>query len=245
MATGALSSWGGFPGAGKSTILEHHLGLSQTAHPDGYVVVDPDDFKVALLRAGGVMAPPELAGFGLDPASMAPGELAGLVHAESVDVALLARREVTGHGWNVAVATTLKSDAVAERILADIPSSYRVDVLVVDVDVIQAKASALERWRRGLAAGGDGTAARFVAESVIDAQADRGTGRTRAVAVAKGLVAKDRAATGEVWANTPAPGTSTGWQTRPVEWFPSRVEAARRRLRSSGRSGPEPEGLGR
>lgn len=206
--------FGGFPGAGKSTICAHHLGESRLASQVSYSVLDPDNFKLALLVAEPPLVPPDLTEHGLDPATMRLGELATLVHRESLLLTQLALERVAVRGLNVIVGTTLASYSRGLQ-LANLLLSYRTGILVVDVASDQAQRSIRDRWRHGILTGA-GTDARFLPESVIDAQRDA-TGRTRALGVAERLVRDANAVGSEIWINS---ADAAGWDTRPVRWLP-------------------------
>ncbi|MFF9015952.1 zeta toxin family protein [Streptomyces sp. NPDC014870] len=113
---------GGAPGSGKGrarrnmsgweaqdTALGDELRRVHGMSLDDYVVLDPDDFKVALFELGGA---PELPA-GLDRLSdgrpLSPSEKASLVHRESGHVQDLIERWARGEGYNLLYDQSLRA----------------------------------------------------------------------------------------------------------------------------------------
>lgn len=150
------------------------------------MVIDPDEFREALLRrliAAGTL--PEVAeAVGLE-APLTPLEIAPVVHAEASHVAREAEKAARSRGLNILVDSTMADAGTARaRIDALRNDGYRqIDGIFVDVTLEQAYTSAVERWRRGVeqyTPSGEGLGGRYVATELIVGRRDP-TGRHRSV----------------------------------------------------------------
>jgi hypothetical protein len=145
-AQAGLARW-----QGQETDLGRELARAHGVNLDHYVVLDPDQFKVALFEHGGLprldaqtMALP----FGRE---LAPSETASLIHRESAflqdQFEVWARRE----GYNLLYDATLKNIDKNTRLLSDLQRdgyAQRV-VLSVEVPLEQCLAQNAARWESG------------------------------------------------------------------------------------------------
>jgi hypothetical protein len=145
-AQAGLARW-----QGQDTGLGRELARAHGVNLDLYVVLDPDQFKVALFEHGGLprldvraMALP----FGRE---LAPSEMASLIHRESAflqdQFEVWARRE----GYNLLYDATLKNLDKNIRLLTDLQHQgydQRV-VLSVEVPLEQCLAQNAARWESG------------------------------------------------------------------------------------------------
>ena len=153
---------GGLPGAGKSTVLEHHAGIDRSQ----YLTINPDEIKSEMAKRGMI---PEVAG-------LSPMEASDLVHEESSYVAKQLALRATASGKNVIWDITMSSRESTESRISDLRAAgySRVAGVFIDipVDVGIRRSDARHReghdsYRAGLGLGG-----RFVPAEVIGSQAD-------------------------------------------------------------------------
>lgn len=160
----------GPPGAGKSTLLTQTI-----ADLEGYRRLDADLVKDYLIRqalADGIYD--DLLGRLLsDGHTLAPRELAALVHIESttlideIRTACIYRRE------NVLIEGTLRWPDHGRRILGELAAAHytKVWIIAVDVPAHLAHAQALERWwtvRQAWTRGEDELGGRYTPPAAID-----------------------------------------------------------------------------
>ncbi|MEX2984809.1 zeta toxin family protein [Streptomyces sp. C36] len=137
----------GPPGAGKTSA---RTAVQQRLSPDGWHVIDPDDFKDELLKEA-----LEDGSFQRMAASMEqpderfyPRELAPLVHEESTMLADKARERAIAAGENVVIDGTLagraKPDALAERLTA---AGYTIHVVDVETTADVSRERVMGRWQ--------------------------------------------------------------------------------------------------
>jgi predicted kinase len=153
---------GGLPGAGKSTVLEHHAGIDRSQ----YLTINPDDIKEELARRD--MIPPV--------SGLSPMEASDLVHEESSHVAKRLARRAQADGKNVIWDVTMSSRASTEwRIDTLRAAGYtRIEGVFVDIPVETSVTRADGRHREGQDdyRSGVGMGGRFVPAEAIRAQAD-------------------------------------------------------------------------
>lgn len=170
----------GVPGAGKSHAVAQ-LGLVD----DGWRRLDADavkDYLLDELAASGTVD--DLLAHQLpDGHPVMPGELATLVHQESVVLVEQLRARCTALGENVVIEGTLSWPPAAQQLLAELVRRDYQEVVIVDVEVPRAVAhdQALSRWWRGRQdrIAGHGLGGRFVPPDTIDhAFPNAATGRS-------------------------------------------------------------------
>jgi predicted ABC-type ATPase len=160
---------GGLPGAGKTTVLREHLGADQS----GWLVINPDVIKKEL--AARELVPR------IEP--LTPMEATELAHEESSHIAKrLAGRAMAEHKnvvWDITLAS---GRSAAERIDQLRDAGYlHVEGVFVDVPIEASLERAAGRHRKGdddYRSTGDGLGGRFIADEVIEAQADERWGST-------------------------------------------------------------------
>ncbi|MEV4337713.1 zeta toxin family protein [Streptomyces sp. NPDC049590] len=145
-AQAGLARW-----QGQDTDLGRELARAHGVHLDHYVVLDPDQFKVALFEHGGL---PRLDAQAMDlpfGRKLTPSEMASLTHRESAylqdQFEVWARRE----GYNLLYDATLKNLDKNTRLLSDLQRdgyTQRV-VLSVEVPLEQCLAQNAVRWESG------------------------------------------------------------------------------------------------
>jgi predicted ABC-type ATPase len=152
---------GGLGGAGKSTVLEKHIGIDLSQ----YLVINPDKIKEEMARRGLV---PEVAG-------LSPMEASELVHEEASHIAKRLALRATADHKNVIWDITMSSQkSTAERIDNLQSVGYSVDAIFVDipVEVSIRRADSRHREDEDKYRAGDGLGGRYVAPEIILAQAD-------------------------------------------------------------------------
>jgi predicted kinase len=153
---------GGLPGAGKTTVLEHHAGVDRSQ----YLTINPDEIKEQMAERGMI---PEVAG-------LAPMEAAELVHEESSYVAKQLALRAMPDGKNIIWDITMSSRESTERRINDLREfGYsRIDGIFVDIPVHTSIQRADKRHRDGHDGyrTGHGLGGRFVAAEVVAYQAD-------------------------------------------------------------------------
>ncbi|MFG2882148.1 zeta toxin family protein [Streptomyces sp. NPDC048297] len=225
----------GAPGAGKGGALR---GLAEWQGRDDelgralagvhgidvrdYVVLDPDEFKVALFEhGGGPELPPsayELPG-GL---RLSPSETASLTHRESAYLQGVFEQWARAEGYNLLYDATLRDQHWNVKLLGDLRADgYDKRVLLsVEVPLDQCLAQNAGRWQHGRAAfdaGRDWYGGRMAPEGLIqDLYARSTTGRGHSIGrenaeklvsggLATGLITSDR---GTFPARASTPGTA-------------------------------------
>ncbi|WP_139738584.1 zeta toxin family protein [Actinomyces wuliandei] len=136
----------GPPGAGKGVVR------SQVLEEAGqrFTVVDPDEFKVLLVRAavedGSIeaMMPAEAVGRGV---RLAPMELAALVHEESPYLARRVRQAALKRGENVVVGGVMADEVKAVRLASQLAGAgYDIQVVDVEVPAEVSRYRIAQRW---------------------------------------------------------------------------------------------------
>jgi predicted kinase len=153
---------GGLPGAGKTTVLEHHAAIDRSQ----YLTINPDEIKERMAKRGMI---PEVAG-------LTPMEASDLVHEESSHVAKRLARRAMREGKNVIWDITMSSRESTERRISDLRAfDYsRVEGIFVEipVDIGMRRTEARHREGHGKYRAGHGLGGRFISAEVIGSQAD-------------------------------------------------------------------------
>jgi len=153
---------GGLPGAGKSTVLEHHAGIDRSQ----YLTINPDDIKEEMARRNMI---PAVSG-------LTPMEASDLVHEESSYVARQLALRAQADGRNVIWDITMSSRSSVERRIVELHSSgyTRIEGIFVDIPIEVSVTRADSRHREGHDAypAGNGFGGRLVPDDVTRAQAD-------------------------------------------------------------------------
>lgn len=160
----------GAPGSGKSSMLR-----AVVADLDDYRVIDADIIKDYLIEEAiddGIYDH-LLAEILADGYAVAPRELSGLVHLESVKLADQIRRICIRRKENVVIEGTLTWDGQGPRIFRELADSEYTDIEVYGVDSGPAATHeyALTRWWRGRldwVSGADQLGGRFTPVDAID-----------------------------------------------------------------------------
>lgn len=116
---------GGLPGAGKSYALAQHANQLGFDAGSEFITINPDDMKEELIDAG---LAPEVPG-------LAPGELSGLMHEESSDLAKDAASAIidSGRGTNLIWDITMSSPGSVQSRLDELKDAgYQVFAMYVD-----------------------------------------------------------------------------------------------------------------
>ncbi|MFD4047388.1 zeta toxin family protein [Streptomyces sp. NPDC058611] len=168
---------------GRDTEIGRELARAHGVNLDDYVVLDPDQFKVAIFRHGGL---PQLDAqsrelpFGRE---VTPSEMASLIHRESAFVQDEFERWARGEGYNLLYDATLKNEAKNTRLLTDLADQgydKRV-ILSVEVPLEQCLQQNHTRWESGrkeFEQGRDDYGGRMAPEAMIkDLYQQSSTGR--------------------------------------------------------------------
>lgn len=272
----------GAPGAGKGGALrglaewqgrEDTLGRALAGvhgiDVRDYVVLDPDEFKVAVFQHGGA---PQLAPSAYelsDGRRVSPSEMASLTHRESAYLQGAFEQWARGEGYNLLYDATLRDQRWNEQLLGNLRDDgygKRV-VLSVEVPVEQCLAQNAGRWQHGRTdfdAGRDWYGGRMAPEGMIKdlyAQASSGRGfsigrenaeKLVADGMATGLITSERGdfaaarapATGRLAAGTGVDREATATASASVAFRQGdatiRVAAAGRLRSGTGTGGATP-----
>ncbi|MGD1223376.1 zeta toxin family protein [Streptomyces krungchingensis] len=175
----------GAPGAGKGGALrglaewqgrDDELGRALTRvhgiDVRDYVVLDPDEFKVALSEHGGTPRLPDHARELPGGRLLSPSETASLTHRESAFLQGVFEQWARAEGHNLLYDATLRDQRWNEQLLGDLRAGGydRRVLLSVEVPVEQCLAQNASRWQRGRAdfdAGRDRYGGRMAPEDMI------------------------------------------------------------------------------
>ena len=222
----------GPPGAGKGTALQmlrdrqgddtelgQALGRVHGADPGQYVVLDPDQFKEAIIRHRGGPTLPADAYQLPGGRHLAPAELASLLHRESSFLQDTFERWARSEGYNLPYDATMKNMDKTRALLGDLArEGYSARVtLSVEVPLQACLEQNALRWETGRGAferGEDSYGGRMVPESFIRAlyahSADSDYSVSRANAerlhaegMVTGLIELERGQ----WGSRPRPGS--------------------------------------
>lgn len=163
---------GGLGGAGKTSVLSKNaaedLGL-EFGHGEitNFATVNPDDFKVALAKAGAVPVLPGLA----------PMEAASLMHEESSVLSARLAERLMSEGKNINFDKTMSKAASARGVLDSLQEhGYETRMAFVSVTTEKSVERVTARWERGvdrwLKNPDSELGGRFVPPAVVRAQAD-------------------------------------------------------------------------
>ncbi|MFE2304084.1 zeta toxin family protein [Streptomyces sp. NPDC059445] len=176
----------GAPGAGKGGALRglgewqgrddelgHALRRVHGIDVRDYVVLDPDQFKVAIFEHGGSPHLPHPARVLSDGRPVAPSETASLTHRESAFLQEVFEQWARSEGYNLLYDATLRDQRWNEKLLGDLRrDGYDRRVLLsVEVPVEQCLAQNAGRWQDGRAAfdaGRDPYGGRMAPEVMIE-----------------------------------------------------------------------------
>ncbi|MFB7248647.1 zeta toxin family protein [Streptomyces populi] len=176
----------GAPGAGKGGALrglgewqgrDDELGRAlRRAHGvdvRDYVVLDPDEFKVAIFEHGGSPRLPPHARELPDGRLLAPSETASLTHRESAFLQDVFEQWARAEGYNLLYDATLRDQRWNEKLLGDLRADGydRRVLLSVEVPVEQCLAQNAARWQHGRTefdAGRDRYGGRMAPEVMIE-----------------------------------------------------------------------------
>ncbi|MEV7545818.1 zeta toxin family protein [Streptomyces sp. NPDC089915] len=213
---------GGAPGSGKGraqrdlsgwqeqdSALGAELRRVHGVDLDDYVVLDPDEFKVALFEQGGTPRLPGDRDRLSDGRPLSPSEKASLVHRESGHIQNVIERWARGEGYNLLYDQSLRALGWTSNLLADLRrEGYDRRVLLsVEVPEEQCLRQNADRWasgRRAFDEGRDPYGGRMAPEGFIRGlYADSVTGRGYSVGrenaeklaeqgLATGLITTDR-----------------------------------------------------
>ena len=153
---------GGLPGAGKTTVLEQHVGIDRSR----YLTINPDEIKEEMAERGMI---PEVAG-------LTPMEASDLVHEESSHIAKQLALRAMPEGKNVIWDITMASRESTQRRIGDLRAAgyAQVEGIFIDipVDVGIRRSDARHREGHDSYRAGHGAGGRFVPADVIGSQAD-------------------------------------------------------------------------
>jgi len=153
---------GGLPGAGKTTILDHHAGIDRSQ----YLTINPDNIKEEMARRNMI---PAVSG-------LTPMEASDLVHEESSYIARQLGLRAQADGKNVIWDITMSSRPSVERRIDELRSSgyTKIEGIFVDIPIEVSVTRADSRYREGHDdyRAGCGFGGRLVPDEVTRAQAD-------------------------------------------------------------------------
>jgi predicted kinase len=153
---------GGLPGAGKTTVLDHHAGIDRSQ----YLTINPDQIKEQMAKHGMI---PEVGG-------LTPMEASDLVHEESSHIAKQLALRAMPEGKNIIWDITMSSRVSTERRINALRAAgySRVEGIFVDipVDVGICRSDMRHREAHDSYRAGRGPGGRFVPAEVIASQAD-------------------------------------------------------------------------
>ncbi len=153
---------GGLPGAGKTTVLEHHPRVDRSQ----YLTINPDDVKEQMAERGMI---PEVAG-------LSPMEASELVHEESSHIAKQLALRAMPDGKNVIWDITMSSEKSTEKRINDLRGfGYeRVEAIFVDIPIETSirRTEGRHREDHDKYRAGQGLGGRYVAPEIISSQQD-------------------------------------------------------------------------
>ncbi|MGW2020018.1 zeta toxin family protein [Streptomyces sp. NPDC001927] len=229
---------GGAPGSGKGRAqrnvaqwerqdseLGDELRRVHGVDLDDYVVLDPDEFKVALFELGGAPELPASLDRLSDGRPLAPSEKASLVHRESGHVQNLIEKWARAEGYNLLYDQSLRAFDWTATLLNDLQQEGYDKRVVLSVEVPEQLCleQNADRWltgRKEFDAGNDWYGGRMAPEGFIRSlYADTSTGRGYSIGrenaeklaergLATGLITTDRGDFGVKPAAPPVPGAA-------------------------------------
>lgn len=190
-------------GVGKSTAW-HKIGELQRSgdqfgekvgeaihgvRPEDCVALDPDSFKEALVRHGGLPALPAESRYLADGREVAPAECASLLHMESIHLEYTFGQWARAEGYNVVFDGTLRNLQYQEKLLENLEKEGYSNRTVISVeaplgDVLNRNAGRWENGRNefdaGRSKGGGRMAPQALIEALYDSNRSQSTGRENA-----------------------------------------------------------------
>ncbi|MFF3884633.1 zeta toxin family protein [Streptomyces sp. NPDC001914] len=168
---GALRGLGEWQG--RDDALGHALRRVHGIDIRDYVVLDPDQFKVAIFEHGGSPRLAPSARVLSDGRPVAPSETASLTHRESAFLQEVFEQWARSEGYNLLYDATLRDQRWNEKLLGDLRADGydRRVLLSVEVPLEQCLAQNAGRWQRGRTefdAGRDPYGGRMAPEVMIE-----------------------------------------------------------------------------
>lgn len=168
---GALRGLGEWQG--RDDALGHALRRVHGIDVRDYVVLDPDQFKVAIFEHGGSPRLAPSAGVLSDGRPVAPSETASLTHRESAFLQEVFEQWARSEGYNLLYDATLRDQRWNEKLLGDLRADGydRRVLLSVEVPLEQCLAQNAGRWQHGRTefdAGRDPYGGRMAPEVMIE-----------------------------------------------------------------------------
>ncbi|MEU9547242.1 zeta toxin family protein [Streptomyces mirabilis] len=190
-------------GAGKSTAwrkigelqgIGNQFGekVREATHgvkPEDWVALDPDSFKEALVRHGGLPALPTESRYLADGRKVTPAECASLLHRESIHLEYTFGQWARAEGYNVVFDGTLRNLKYQEELLENLKKEGYSNRTVISVeaplgDVLNRNAGRWERGRNefdaGRSEGGGRMAPQVLIEALYGSNINQSTGRENA-----------------------------------------------------------------
>jgi len=128
----------GNPGSGKSHLIEHQL--NEVVDTREYLTINADDIKGYIIAND---TPPEIEGVEGD-------ELSSMVHEESSHMRKVWEKTAMMKGTNIIFDITGANGPKTEKLLGKLADlGYEIKIVHADVDVMEAKASAVRRAVNG------------------------------------------------------------------------------------------------
>ncbi|MEU4165934.1 zeta toxin family protein [Streptomyces sp. NPDC026665] len=168
---GALRGLGEWQG--RDDALGHALRRVHGIDVRDYVVLDPDQFKVAIFEHGGSPRLAPSARVLSDGRPVAPSETASLTHRESAFLQEVFEQWARSEGYNLLYDATLRDQRWNEKLLGDLRADGydRRVLLSVEVPLDQCLAQNAGRWQHGRTefdAGRDPYGGRMAPEVMIE-----------------------------------------------------------------------------
>ncbi|MET8859252.1 zeta toxin family protein [Streptomyces sp. NPDC004579] len=242
---------------GDGTELGQALTQAHGVDPGEYVVLDPDQFKEAIIRNGGAPVLPAAAYVLPGGRRLAPAELAPLVHRESAFLQDTFESWCRSQGLNLLYDGVMKNLDKTRVLLGDLAREGYPKRVVLSVEVpmetsLQGNALRWQKGRIGFDEGSDAYGGRMAPEPLIRALYPQNAASSFSVArsnaerlyaegILTGLIEFDRGQ----WTQQPSPGPDAPTMLHQSTEAGMRVSTAAARSRSvttrhrPGQPGPE------